>query len=110
MRLLTAIGAAVLVIGMSATAQEQDDLSRLLTDDPSPMSLKFYDTEVGDVFELLATAGGFEVYFSQDVQELPPVSFNFRDSDLEDILRFVLNAERLRYRVVGDGTLLVSRS
>ena len=104
--------AAVLVIGMSASAQEPDDLSRLLTDDPSPWSMERQEMAVGDLLELLATAGGFEVYFSQDVQELPPETFSFRDVDVEDVLRAVLNLKHfgLRYRVVGDGTLLVSRS
>ena len=111
MRLLTAIGVAVLAIGVSASsAQELDDLSRLLREDPGPVSLSLQGARVDEILEVMGTIGGFEVYFSRDVAEWPPISLKFQDTDYETVLRAVLNMSGLRYTVVGDNTLLVSRT
>ena len=135
MRLLTAVGVAVLAIGISASlahaqappyhlinqlvppgvinaaqqaaAQEPDDLSRLLTTDRGPISVSFRDVEVANLLGVLAEIGRFEIQFSRDIEELPPVSLEFQQSDYEDVLRFVLNLPGLGYVVVGDGTLVV---
>ncbi len=144
MRLITAIGVAVLAIGMSAplahaqppprsitspvpfrlinqlvppgvikqpAAQEPDDLSRLLTRDPGPMSLSVEDGRMDEILELMGRIGGFEVYFSRNVAEWPPVSFEFQQTDYEVVLRALLNEPGLHYIVVvEDDILVVSRS
>ena len=66
-------------------------------------------TQDGVRVELMANIAGFEVYFSRDVAEWPPVSFEFEQTDYETVLRALLDGPGLSYRVTGDDTLLVSR-
>ena len=108
MRLVIAIGVAVLAIEMSASAaQLQDDLTRILPDNPSPITVSFSDAPVEGILDMLANAGGFEVYFSAEVKELPPVTLRFKGAFYEDALRGALKITGVRYRVV-DGALLIS--
>ena len=111
MRLIIAIGAAFLVIGIvsASAAQDQDDLTWFLRDKLLPtITMSFTDTPVDRVLSKLANAGGFDVYFSVQVQDLRPVTLEFRHADYEDALRSVLKTTGLRHTVVGDKVLLIS--
>ena len=65
------------------------------------------DAPVDGILDMLANAGGFEVYFSVEVKELPPVTLRFKGAFYEDALRGALKITGVRYRVV-DGALLIS--
>jgi hypothetical protein len=102
----------MLTIGLSApTAQEPDDLARLLPQQSvGPMNISMEDGRVDEVLALMAEIGGFEVYFTLDVAEWPPISVEFDQVEYESILRALLTEPGVRYRVVDDDALLVSHS
>ena len=109
MRWLITLGAIVAMSGVN-TPSAQDDLSRLVPQDPQLVDLHFENAPLQVVLGELAALGGFEVYFSRDIGELLPVDLRVERADYETVLRRVLNAADLSYRVVGEDTLLVSRS
>ena len=109
MRWLITLGAIVAMSGVN-TPSAQDDLSRLVPQDPQLVDLHFENAPVQVVLDELAALGDFEVYFSRDIDELLPVDLRVERADYETVLRRVLNAADLSYRVVGEDTLLVSRS
>ena len=109
MRRMMWIGALALLPGSVLFAQDQDDLARFLRDKPLPtITVSFRDTPVDRVLNMLADAGSFDVYFSLEVQDLLPVTLEFRHADYEDALRSVLKITRLRHTVVGNRVLLIS--
>ena len=85
------------LIGGSPSAQ--DDLSRLVPQDSHPVDLHFENAPVQVVLDELAALGGFEVYFSRDIGELLPIDLRVERADYETVLRRVLNAADLSYRV-----------
>jgi hypothetical protein len=130
MRLLTAIGVAVLVVGMSAPLayaqapprlinqlvppgqpqQEQEDLSRLFRDGQARISIELKDVQLDEMLDAVAMASGFEVYFNREAWRGNPVSVSLRDANVETFLSQILNQPGIRYTVVEQGVLLVHKS
>lgn len=116
MRLLTAIGALVLVLDVgAAVAQAQGDaLSRIVPNEARTVTLELDQVPVSEALEAQAQAGGVTIYFTRDVA-LDGASVNvsithFGEGDLERIMRALLDGHNLRYRAGSGDTLLVSRS
>ena len=104
------IVALVVLVGVGASAQEPDDLAQLLPEGVLPLDLAFENVAVDALLDSLATIGNFRVYFDWDVRDLSPVDMRFENVEFEVVLRAVLNLPGVSYTVVGDDTLLVSRS
>ena len=103
------LAVALAVLG-SGSLSAQDVLSRVLPDDPPPVTLSFEDADVTEVIDVLASIGGFDAYFTKDVETLPPIDVSFDSVEFETVLRSVMSDSDLSYRVIDDATLLVSRA
>ena len=109
MRSIVSLAVGLVMVGM-VSVSAQDALSRVLPDDPPAVTLLFENAEVAGVLDALASIGGFVVYFTKDVETLPPVSVDVRSAEFGTVLLSVMNDSDLNYRVVDDDTLLVSRA
>ena len=109
MRSIVSLAVALVIVG-AGSMSAQDALSRVLPDDPPAVTLLFENADVAVVLDELASIGGFDVYFTKDVETLPPVSVDVRSAEFGTVLRSVLSDWDVSYRVIDDDTLLVSRA
>ena len=105
MRFTTFFGAAVVVLGVGGLSA-QDDLSQLVGENPPPVQLELQDSELVEVLETLAKIGDFQLQLAPGVSDASPVTGRIEDASLAEVLRFVLDAAAVNYRVV-EHTLIV---
>jgi type II secretory pathway component HofQ len=99
MRLTSLFGLAIIVMGVGVLSA-QDDLSQLVGEGASAVTLEFQSINVVDALEAVATIGGFQLQLSPGVSDASPVTGRLEDANLANVLRFVLAAAAVNYRVV----------
>ena len=114
MRFTAVLGLAILTASVGLFAGQDDDLSRIVPNEPVTVSLQLEQVAVSEALEALARVAGIDIYFTRDVADddaTVNVSFEFfSEGDLETVLRSLLDGHNLSYRVGDENTLLVFRS
>lgn len=72
-----------------------------------PITLRFQNAKIKEVFEVLARAGGINIVFDKDVKN-DPISIFIQDTPFEDALSLILSSNGLFSLKVDADTLLVS--
>ncbi len=88
--------------------KEEQDMSRyrLEIQNPGPISLKFKNTPVTNVFEVLSTLTGVNFVFDKDVQETQVTLF-MTDVSFERFLEVLLGVSELAAKVVDRQTMII---
>src|SRR5262249_33435928 len=71
-----------------------------------PITLRFQNARLKEVFEILARAGGINVVFDKEFRD-EPVSIFIKDTPFADALNMILSTNNLFSRRVGPDTLLI---
>jgi general secretion pathway protein D len=91
--------------GITAVTQQQK-LDRTLGQSTQPITLRFQNARLKEVFEILARAGGINVVFDKDFKD-DPISIFIKDTPFPDALSMILSSNNLFARRVGPDTLLI---
>jgi general secretion pathway protein D len=71
-----------------------------------PITLRFQNAKLKEVFEILARAGGINVMFDKDLKD-DPITIFIKDTPFNDALNLILSTNSLFARRVGPDTLLI---
>jgi general secretion pathway protein D len=71
-----------------------------------PITLRFQNAKLKEVFEILARAGGINVMFDKDLKD-DPITIFIKDTPFNDALNLILSTNSLFARRIGPDTLLI---
>src|SRR6185295_17518128 len=71
-----------------------------------PITLRFQNARLKEVFEILARAGGINVVFDKEFRD-EPVSIFIKDTPFSDAMSMILNTNNLFSRRIGPDTVLI---
>jgi general secretion pathway protein D len=86
------------------TAQRQEDAA--LGGSIKPVTLRFQNAKLKEVFEILARAGGLNVMLDKEVKD-DPVTIFIKDTPFPDALNLILTTNGLFAKRIGPDTLLI---
>lgn len=89
------------------TLTENNQAMRRTSEFTQPITLRFRDAGLKEVFEGLSKAAGINFIFDKDVRN-DPVTIFIQDAPFEEALRLILSSNNLFSARVGPTTLLVS--
>jgi general secretion pathway protein D len=73
----------------------------------SPVSLRFTDATVRQVFDALSKATGLNVLFDRDVKQNAPVTLFVKDVSATDVIELILMQNQLSKRSINANTVLI---
>jgi general secretion pathway protein D len=71
-----------------------------------PITLRFQNAKLKEVFEILARSGGINVMFDKDLKD-DPITIFIKDTPFNDALNLILSTNNLFARRIGPDTLLI---
>ncbi len=83
--------------------KEEEDLSLAST---KPISLKFQNTKIKEVFELLSKLSGVNILFDADVKN-DPVTVFIKDAAFHQALSLILTTNKLFMKKISEDTILI---
>ncbi|MEK6618849.1 MAG: secretin N-terminal domain-containing protein, partial [Nitrospirota bacterium] len=93
------------VEGITAVTQQQR-AAKALGGSGQPLTLRFQNAKLKEVFEILARAGGINVLFDKDVKD-DPITIFIKDTPFDEALNMILSLNALFARRIGPETLLI---
>ncbi len=72
-----------------------------------PFTIEFQDTELKDVFEIMAKTAGINFVFDKDVRQEAKMSIFVKENSVEDILNLILMTNQLAYKALNKNSLLI---
>src|SRR5881296_4136832 len=91
--------------GITVLTQQQR-AATALGGSSAPLTLRFQNAKLKEVFEILARAGGINVLFDKEVRD-EPVTIFIKDTPFEQALNLILSLNALLARRIGPDTLLI---
>lgn len=91
--------------GITAITEEQK-VQHALGGTTEPVTLRFQNTKLKQVFEILARAANLNIIFGKDVRD-DPVTIFTKDTSLDEALNLILTTNQLFARTVAPDTLLI---
>ncbi|TLY38317.1 MAG: tetratricopeptide repeat protein, partial [Nitrospirae bacterium] len=88
------------------TLTQQQRAATALGGSSAPLTLRFQNAKLKEVFEILARAGGINVLFDKEVRD-EPVTIFIKDTPFEQALNLILSLNALAARRIGPDTLLI---
>lgn len=85
---------------------KQRRAANALGDSSQPITLRFQNARLKEVFEILARAGGLNVIFDREVKD-DPITIFIKDTSFDEALNLILNTNALFARRIGPDTLLI---
>jgi general secretion pathway protein D len=85
---------------------EQQQSAKALGGSSQPITLRFQNAKLKEVFEVLARAGGINVLFDKEVRD-EPITIFIKDTPFEEALNLILSLNGLFAKRVGPDTLLL---
>jgi len=85
---------------------EQQRADKTFGGSTQPITLRFQNARLKEVFEILARAGGINVMFDKDLKD-DPITIFIKDTPFNDALNLILSTNSLFARRVGPETLLI---
>jgi general secretion pathway protein D len=92
--------------GITAVTEQQKGESAL-GGSTQPVTLRFQNAKLKEVFEILARAGGLNVLLDKEVKD-EPITIFIKDTPFPDALNLILSTNSLFARRIGPDTLLIS--
>lgn len=89
--------------GQRAAGDEADELSLKST---QPITLKFQNARLKEVFELLAKSAGINILFDKDVRD-ETISIFVKDASFKEALNLILSTNNLFMKRISEETILV---
>lgn len=89
--------------GQRAAGGEADELSLKST---QPITLKFQNARLKEVFELLAKSAGINILFDKDVRD-ETISIFIKDASFKEALNLILSTNNLFMKRISEETILV---
>lgn len=89
--------------GQRAVGDEADELSLKST---QPITLKFQNARLKEVFELLAKSAGINILFDKDVRD-ETISIFVKDASFKEALNLILSTNNLFMKRISEETILV---
>lgn len=83
---------------------EPDDALTLVSD--KPITLNFKNTNIREVFELLAKLSGINILFDEDVKA-QPVTIFVKDVSFQQALNLLLSTNKLFMKKISDDTIII---
>ncbi|MFQ5455601.1 MAG: secretin N-terminal domain-containing protein [Nitrospirota bacterium] len=83
--------------------KSEDKLSLIST---QPITLKFQNAKLKEVFEVLSRAGGINIIFDKDVRD-SPISIFIKDASFKEALNLILSTNNLFMKKINDNTILI---
>ena len=87
------------------TAQQR--AAKTLGGSSDPITLRFHNAKLKDVFDVLARTAGINVMFDRDVRD-EPVTIYMKDLPLDDAVNLILNTHNLMALRIAPQTLLIA--
>lgn len=91
--------------GITAMTKQQR-AGNVLGGSGQPITLRFQNARLKEVFEILARAGDLNVIFDREVRD-DPVTIFIKDTSFDEALNLILNTNALFARRIGPDTLLI---
>lgn len=91
--------------GITATTVRQR-AAKTLGGSSQPVTLRFQNAKLKEVFEILARTAAFNVVFDKDVKD-DPITIFIKDLPFDEALNLILNTNALMARRIGPDTLLI---
>ena len=88
------------------TITEKQQAAKALGGSTQPITLRFQNAKLKEVFEILARAGGINVLFDKEVRD-EPVTIFIKDTPFDEALNLILTLNGLFTKRIGPDTLLV---
>jgi general secretion pathway protein D len=89
----------------AVTEQQKGDSS--FGGSTQPVTLRFQNAKIKEVFEILARAGGLNVILDKEVKD-DPITIFIKDTPFPDALNLILSINSLFAKRIGPDTLLIS--
>lgn len=89
--------------GQRAVGDEADELSLKST---QPITLKFQNARLKEVFELLAKSAGINILFDKDVRD-ETISIFVKDASFKEALNLILSTNNLFMKRISEETILI---
>lgn len=80
--------------------------ANMLGSAPEPLTLRFQNAKLKEVFEIVARAGGVNVLFDKEVRD-EPITIFIKDTPFEEAVTLILSLHGLSAKRVGPQTLLI---
>jgi general secretion pathway protein D len=93
------------VRGITKVTEQQQSV-KTLGGSSQPITLRFQNAKLKEVFEVLARAGGINVLFDKEVRD-EPITIFIKDTPFEEALNLILSLNGLFAKRVGPDTLLL---
>lgn len=91
---------------ISALTEQQRD-EKLLGGSGQPITLRFQNSRLKEVFEILSRAGGVNLVLDKDVRD-DPVTIFLKDTPFEEALQLLLTTNNLFSKQIAPDTLLIA--
>jgi general secretion pathway protein D len=85
---------------------EQQQSTKALGGSNQPLTLRFQNAKLKEVFEVLARAGGINVLFDKEIRD-EPITIFIKDTPFEEELNLILSLNGLFAKRVGPDTVLL---
>lgn len=92
--------------GITAVTEQQKGESSF-GGSTQPVTLRFQNAKIKEVFEILARAGGLNVILDKEVKD-DPITIFIKDTSFPDALNLILSTNSLFAKRIGPDTLLIS--
>jgi general secretion pathway protein D len=92
--------------GITAVTEQRQGESAL-GGSTQPVTLRFQNAKIKEVFEILARAGGLNVILDKDVKD-DPITIFIKETPFPDALNLILSTNGLFAKRIGPDTLLIS--
>ncbi|MGH7260375.1 MAG: tetratricopeptide repeat protein, partial [Nitrospiraceae bacterium] len=92
--------------GITAIAAQQQE-ERQIGSATQPITLRFQNAKLKEVFEILARAAGLNVLLDKEVKD-DPITIFIKDTPFPDALNLILSTNGLFAKRIGPDTLLIS--
>ena len=88
------------------TLTERQREEKVIGAGTEPITLRFQNAKVKEIFEVLGKAKGLNIIFDKGVKD-EPVTIFIKDTPFQDALNLILSINNLFYRKIGPDTLLI---
>jgi len=92
--------------GITAVTEQQRAANAIGGHNRQPITLRFQNAKLKEVFEIVARAGGVNVLFDKEVKD-DPVTIFIKDQPFDEALTLILTLNNLFAKHIGPDTLLI---
>lgn len=99
-------GQSILSQAQKGQRRQGDEADELSLKSRQPITLKFQNARLKEVFDLLAKTAGINILFDKDVRD-DPVTIFVKDASFKDALNLIFATNNLFMKKISDDTILI---